>query len=534
MTSEEFAAAFPGESHYVEWKAGAGGSAIQRAVVGFSNADGGVVMIGVDDSGRPIGKALDAGLHRRLWEVVNNVESPGSIEMGRLDVGGTEVAVVSVGRRRQGLAQTSDGTVLVRRGKQNLPLTGAALMELVSQRVHDSFDSSLSRWPLSAADPGLLSRLCDAFGIDAGLSERDRADALEERGMAVRRGGETVLTKAGALFLVTGAAAEFGKCFVEVLRFPGHGAEHDRRETFGGTPAEQVDAATRWVDDELGFDLVVVGRRRHELRRLPTRALREAIANAVAHRDYQLAGSAVEVRVTPQEVTVTSPGGFVAPVTSKNLDSAHAARNRRVIQALRAFGLAEDAGRGIRVIVDEMANDLRPGPAFAEHPEGHVTVRLPIEGPVSPEERAWARNLRSRAVLQPGDKRVLIEAARGTELTNAVVRSLLDIDSLGARQCLQRLRDGGLLDQHGDRRGARYRIAAALRRPTSVGLDRAELRDKILEMAARGPVTNSMVRHQLSLSRSEAVTLLKNLVTEGRLKMRGTRRGAHYVATGRR
>ncbi len=533
MTSEEFAAAFPSESHYVEWKAGAGGSAIQKAIVGFSNADGGVVMIGVDDSGRPVGKTLDAGLHRRIWEVVNNVESPGSIEMDRLDVDGIEVAVVSVSRRRQGLAQTSDGTVLVRRGKQNLPLTGAALMELVSQRVQDSFDSSLSRWPLSAADRELLSLLCAAFGIDASLHDRDRADALEERGMAVRRGGEAVLTKAGALFLVRGAAGEFGKCFVEVFRFPRHAAEHDRRTVIEGTPAEQVEAATRWVDDELGFDLVV-GRRRHEMRRLPVRALREAIANAVAHRDYQLAGSAVEVRITAQAVTITSPGGFVAPVTGENLTSAHAARNRRVIQALRAFGLAEDAGRGIRVIVEEMANDLRCEPTFAEDPKGHVTVRLPIESPVSPEERAWTRDLESRAVLQADDKLVLIEAARGTELTNAVVRSLLDTDSFGARQCLQRLRDSGLIDQDGDRRAARYRLSATLRRPASVGLDRAGLREAILEMAASGPVTNSTVRHQLGLSRSEAVTLLKNLVADGRLEMRGSKRGSHYTPPARR
>ena len=269
-----------------------------------------------------------------------------------------------------------------------MPLTGAALVELVSKRVQDSFDSGLSRWILAEADPDLLELLFGVFEIDPNSSEQDRADALEERGMVVHRAGEAVLTKAGALFLVPNASREFGKCFVEVFRFPEHGAEHDRRVVFDGTPAQQVDAATAWIDNELGFDLIVVGRKRHELKRLPVRALREVVANAVAHRDYQLSGSAVEVRVYPREVTVISPGGFVAPVTSENLRNAHAARNRRVIQALRAFGLSEDAGRGIGVVFDEMAQDLRAEPTFAEQPQGHITVQLPIESPVSPEERA--------------------------------------------------------------------------------------------------------------------------------------------------
>ena len=532
MSLDHFRTAFPNESSHIEWKQGVSTKGIQKVLVAFSNADGGVLMIGVDDRGTPTGKPLDEGLERKLWEIVNCVESPGGIGIAGLAVGKREITVVSVERRRQGVSQTSDGTVLIRRGKQNLPLTGADLMELVSQRVHDSFESSLSKWHLADADPELRDSLCAAFGIDLDLAQQDLVDALAERGMVVRRSGEAVLTKAGALFLVPKALNQFGKYYVEVFRFPEGGSEHDRRVAFEGTPAQQVDQATAWIDSELGFDLVVVQRRRHELRRLPVRALREVIANAVAHRDYQLSGSAVEVRVAPHEVLVTSPGGFIAPVTSDNLRSAHAARNRHVIQALRAFGLAEDAGRGIKVIIDEMAKDLRSEPSFEAQPHGHITVRLPIEGPVSPEERAWALELEDRAQILAEDRRVLIEAARGTELTNASVRSLLNVDSSAARQSLQRLRDAGLLAQHGNRGGTRYRLVAGLGRPAWVGLDEAGLRAAVLDMAARGSVTNAMVRHELELSRHDAVVLLRGLVNDGLLELRGFKRGAHYVTTG--
>ena len=532
MSREEFSSAFPGESHYVEWKTGSGRSEIQKAVVAFSNADGGVVMLGVNDKGAITGKPLDEGLKKKIWEIIQEIESPGSVELHSLRVEESYITVISVAERLDAVAQTSDGTLVIRRGKQNLPLKGGAFVGLVSQREQESFDSSPSRWSLPDADPDLLAQICEAFEFDPGLSSQDTADALEERGMVVRAAGSAMLTKAGALFLVPTAPREFGKCFVEVFRFPEGATEHDQRTVFDGTPAQQVDAATAKIDEELGFDLVVVGLNRHELKRLPVKALREVVANAVAHRDYQLSGSAVEVHITPREVLVTSPGGFISPVTSENLRNAHAARNRHVIQALRAFNLAEDAGRGIRVILDEMAADLRTEPTFTEEPPGHVTVRLPVESPVSPEERGWVREQETRAALRPEDRRVLIEAARGVELTNSAVRSLLGIDSAPARQSLQRLRDAGILEQFGERGGARYRIVPSIQRSAGIRLDFTEMPSIVLDMAARGPITNSTLRNRLGLSRQEAVDLLRALTKTGLLEMRGSRRGSHYVLSG--
>ena len=486
-------------------------------------------MVGVDDRGTVIGKRLDDGLQKKIWETIQEVEAPGSVDLHGLRVGKVDITVISVAERQDGIAQTSDGTLLIRRGKQNLPLEGGALVELVSQRERESFDSGPSRWSLPDADSHLLAELCRALEIEPTLGETDIADALEERGMAVRRAGSAMLTKAGALFLVPTAPTEFGKCFVEVFRFPEGATEHDQRTVFDGTPAQQVEAATTKIDEELGFDLVVVGLNRHELKRLPVRALREVVANAVAHRDYQLSGSAIEVHITPREVVVTSPGGFISPVTSENLRNAHAARNRQVIHALRAFNLAEDAGRGIRVILEEMAADLRSEPTFAEEIDGHVTVRLPVESPVSPEERAWVREQEGHALLRPEDRRVLIEAARGVELTNTAVRALLDIDSTRARRGLQRLRDAGFLQQVGEGRGTCYRIVPSMQRSVGIRLDRTELRSIILAMAADGAVTNAMVRTRLGLSRNEVVRLLSGLTADGYLELRGSKRGAHYV-----
>ncbi len=530
VTQKEFGAAFPSEGQYVEWKAGTGRRPIQEAIVAFSNADGGVVMIGIDDRGTVVGCSLDEGVEKDLWEIIGQIESPGPVQLRSMRVGRVEITVVAVGPRRDGVAQTSNGRPLIRRGKQNLPLLGRQLRQLVTSRLPGDFETAPSRWVLGDVDHELLIQLCRALGIESDQDPVNLADALAQRGLAVRGDTARALTNAGALFLVAEAPAAFGKSHVEVFRF-GDGPEYDRREVFDGTPSRQVQDAVDWIIAEIGFDLVVLRTTRHELPRLPVDALREALANAVAHRDYQLSGSAVEVHLRPNEVTVISPGGFAGGVTGENLGEAHFARNKAVINALRAFGLAEDAGRGIDLIRREMAATLRFEPTFEEAPTGWVRAVLSTDGPVTPEELAWTQEVLGEAELLPGDRRVLVEALRGVELTNATVRALLDVGVSPARNTLQRLCESGYLDCDSSGGAARYRLSSAVPAPYGRPLSRNEMRVEILAWADKEPVTNSLVQSRFGVSRSRALTLLRGLAHDGLLTKTGAGRGARYRLT---
>ena len=99
MTREEFATAIPSEGHYVEWKTGISRTEIQRTVVAFSNASGGVIMLGVTDKGTVTGKPRDEGLEKTIWEIIQEVESPGSVELHSLRVGDVDITVISVAER---------------------------------------------------------------------------------------------------------------------------------------------------------------------------------------------------------------------------------------------------------------------------------------------------------------------------------------------------------------------------------------------------------------------------------------------------
>jgi len=281
------------------------------------------------------------------------------------------------------------------------------------------------------------------------------------------------------------------------------------------------------VTEEIGTDVVVLGLRRYELDRLPLRVLREAIANAVAHRVYEDNRRSVRVEIRPMRVRITSPGPLPEPVTVDNMREQNAARNLAVISTLRRFRLAEDAGRGVDLMQDAMAEHLLDAPRFSAD-EATVTVDLPLTSTVSPAERAWVAEVESRGELRPNDRVLVVHAARGRTLTNTSARELLGVDSTHARAALRRLCDAGLLQREGVRAGARYVLAADIAPPPGLRLSRTDLHELVLGLAQSSPVTNQLVRERLSVDRVEALCVLSELVEAGKLVRLGERRGVRY------
>lgn len=530
LTPEEFAREFSAESAYVEFKQGFS-KFIPAAVAAFSNTDGGVILIGVADRGEVVGVAGNgAGGEDRLHRCAGDLHNPGRYRVRRLEVGGRLVLVLVVEKRREGFCQTSDGRVLVRRGASNRALIGAALSEFTAARSLSRFETAPTEADLDSADPELRRELADRWSWDEGqLAER-----LRERRFSEKTGLGAKLTVAGALYLLREPHRILGKAYVEVLRFRGGDADYDRRVEITGPLPVQVRNTAAFVLEQIGFDLVIFGLYRHELRRLPENALREAIANAVAHRSYEMSGTPVRVDIRRDRVVVTSPGGLPEPVTVENIRQQNAARNLEVIGTLRRYGLAEDIGRGVDKMHDEMASYLLAPPEF-EEVGSSVRVTLRMGGVVAPEERAWIAELQRRGSLAPRDGLLLVPAAKGETLTNSKARQYLGVDSVQARLALQRLRDRGLLVQQGERGGAKYLISSDISPPSGVRrLWDGEIGSMIVELAREGAVTNRRVREHTGLDRAKALAFLARLTAQGLLEPRGRGRGAHYVLPGSR
>jgi ATP-dependent DNA helicase RecG len=333
------------------------------------------------------------------------------------------------------------------------------------------------------------------------------------------------------LILLKDPSRVLGNAHVELRRFADDTtAGYDRREELRGPIQQVLATAVDRIVAELGTELVVLGVRRYDLPRLPVVVLREAVANALAHRSYEAGGTAVRVEMRPSKVVIRSPGGLPEPVTVENMREASAARNLVVIRVLRRFRLAEDEGLGVDLMQDAMADEMLDPPSFVDN--GHeVTVVLPIRSAVAPVERAWIRELEHRGALHGADRIALVYAARGEILTNSGVREIMGVNADDARETLRRLRDEGFLEQRGRRGGATYRLNGSLRPPAGLRLSAEELDDVVARLATHGSIKNRDVRAATGLERTEALALLNRLVRSGRLRRSGERRGTRYDAT---
>jgi len=547
---EEFQALANRESDRIEFKTGASGKPLQEALVAFSNSDGGLILIGVNDArhvvGRTLDQATDDQIHRAAAVDAHNV---GRYRITEIRVGGQSVVAIEVDRREDGFAQTSDGRILVRRGARNQPLIGDDVWRLASQRTLRRFERSPSEVLRLRVDPAQLHRMCEIYGWDA--DDTDLDDRLRERGLLV----DHELTIAGALVLTDPTETlDTSKFVVEIRWYDGQGPDFRRRLSVGGPLPDQVSAAAKTVIDELGSDLVVTGVHRRDLPRLPPVVVREAIANAVAHRCYDRDRTAIILEIRPHQVVVTSPGRLPDGVTLGTLRQAQAARNPSIIGVLRQFGLTEDAGRGVDVMQDTMRDEMLDAPVFEEVGD-FVRVTLPITGPVTPQERGWLKDLEERGSLEPVDRLLLVHAARrepvglleihGDEirkvgeatmerrLTNSEARKITGLDRDAARTALQRLRDQGLLTQHGSRGGAYYLLDRALIRGSAHGMTNDEIEQLVLDAASTRVLRNEDVRALTGLDRSTVSTILGRLTERGLLHRRGAKRGTEYVRPSR-
>jgi ATP-dependent DNA helicase RecG len=367
----------------------------------------------------------------------------------------------------------------------------------------------------------------DRLGRQHGWSSAEPAldDRLRERGLLT----DAELTVAGALVL-TDPSQTLGtrKFVIEIRLYEDAGTAYRRRVVIGGSLPGQVEEAAEFVSAELGSDLVVIGVLRHDLPRLPAPVIREAIANAVSHRSYELDQSAVIVEIRPQQVIVTSPGRLPDSVTVETMREAQAARNPAIIDVLRRFGLTEDAGRGVDVMQDVMREEMLDPPVFEEVGE-FLRVTLPINGPVTPQERAWLKDLEAEGALEPPDRLLLAHAARGEALTNSRAREITRLDRVYARAALHRLRDTGFLVQQGQRGGTNYVLARGIGHGAVLRLSEPEVERMVLDEAARGPIRNEDVRRLTGLDRADVSALLSRLTTRGRLVRQGEKRGTEYV-----
>ena len=258
-------------------------------------------------------------------------------------------------------------------------------------------------------------------------------------------------------------------------------------------------------------------------------AIREAVLNAVAHRDYRASGS-VFVRQSPSAIQIESPGGFPPGVTAENILFRQVPRNRLLSETLARIGLVERSGQGVDRMFETSIREGKAPPDFSGSDAYHVSVIL--SGAIT--DRTFLRFLEKVSLegtysISTSDLIVLDLVNRGREVPEVL------------RARASRLGDEGVLERVGRGRGTRYVLSPRFYELAGMpaeytrrrGLDRETNKEllarHIHQNAPRGVPFEELAQVLPSLSRDQIKTLLKELKGEGRIRTVGARRAAVWV-----
>lgn len=430
---------------------------LAETLVAFANADGGTVLLGIDESGAPAEGLFGEEMEEALRAALLECRPPIRTEWEQIETATGVAAAIHVPRSTE-LHALADGRVLIRSGSQNRPLSGEQVRQLASGKSSGDYEmQELPGAELGDLDPDMIRDYVAQREEKQGRQIKlPRERLLRQIGALTGEGQPTV---AGMLlfgfepqFFLPQSALTFVRFSGSELRGPGGLPGYTRRDELTGPLAQVIERTWAILLHEMRVEAVVTGLRREERAEYPQIAVREALVNAVCHRDYRLGGRRIEIRMFDDRLEVHSPGGLPGYITIDNIVEEHFSRNPRIVNGLYHWNYIEELGLGIDKMIEAMTKAGHPSPVFRATPHSFTVVlenarqRNPLPGAPGWESSMNERQLRA---IQHMRERGRLTSRDYQEMCPDVSAETLRLDMVD-------LTERGVVMKVGQKRGTYY------------------------------------------------------------------------------
>jgi ATP-dependent DNA helicase RecG len=529
---------------------------IIEAVVCLANrasAQSGWLLIGVEDNGQPTGARPRQGSTidpLRLQALIANRTRPSlsvQVHVVPLQPEGVEVVAIEVPPVRAPVG-TTDGVYLRR------AIGGQGQPECIPMHFHDMQSLQATRGLLDYSAVVIDGATWD--DLDPLEFERLRRFVRESQGQ-----GDTALLQLSneELAKALGAVeANHAVSRIRVLALLLFGKESSLRRllpthevAFQALRGERVEVneffrspLLRVVEEVLQRfraryreEEVMVGLLRVGVPDYSERAFREAVANALIHRDYTRLG-AVHIQWHDDRIEISNPGGFPEGVHLDNiLVTPPRPRNPLLADAFKRAGLVERTGRGIDILFIEQLRNGRPAPSYERSTPTDVVLVLPGGQANLAFVRLVVEENQAGRPLRLDELLLLNTLWQERSLTAAQAARLLQKSDADARAVMERLVEAGLVEGRGERRARTYHLSAATYRRLGMpsayvrqrGFEPLQQEQMVLQYVQKyGRISRAEVAELCHLSPPQAYRLLQRLAKSGKLIQRGRKKGTWY------
>jgi ATP-dependent DNA helicase RecG len=496
----------------------------------LANEGGGKIILGVTDR-RPrriVGTSAFEEPGRTVAGLVDRLHI--RVSCSEIQHPDGRVLVFDTPPRLPGAPIQFDGVYWARAGDELRSLPAEELRRVFDEAGPDFSAGKHPSATLADLDSGLIARFRESWirkSGNTGLAHVASEQLLEDAELLV----DGKLTHAALILLGTHAALGRHLAQAEVV--------FEYRSSEASTPYQQ---RLEFRSGFLGFldDIWKVISLRNEtlhyqegffVRDIPAfneMVIREAVLNALTHRDYRLAGS-IFIRQFPQKLEIVSPGGFPPGITPENLLWRQSPRNRRIAEVCAKCGLVERSGQGANRMFEESIKEGKPRPDYSGSDDYQVALTL----------RGEIQSLDFLRFLEKvGQERQAKFTTDDLLVLDSIQRDLAVPETLKSQ--LPHLLEQGIIERIGRGRGVRFilsrefheflgKAGAYTRRK---GLDRETNKELLLKHAEESPLPGAAMKdfEQVlpALSRRQILLLLQELRQEGKIHPEGQRRTARW------
>ena len=458
-----------GESHFREFKSGEDGPPgyktlrkakavcvdVARTLVAFANADGGELLVGVEDNCQITGlnefSETELDLIEKAPHTHVHADTPlQNLSVARLELDGKLVIYFSIAKSNSYVHHTADGRCIQRRDLESVPISAQQInierREVLSQEYDREFVDGAQ---VSDLNLNLVKIVSDQ--ISSGMSAEkclQYLNLLEYDRMGVR------LRRAALLLFAKVPEKWHPRLQLRVMKVEGvelqSGSEYN-------VSADEV--VTGNIIDllENGWDALrpflvqpVFGRNAKFGQRVmyPEHACTEALVNAIAHRDYSQEGQGIEIYIYQDRMEVRSPGSLLSVIRVEDLieqKGVHHSRNGLIARVLRELGYMRELGEGIRRIFELMKRNELAAPNLT-NTSSTFSVELFHRPSYSMRERLWLDQFSDFDLTR--EEKVIVLLGQGAQLIapQDIWDALGIVDTEHYRQVVFSLQEKGILD----------------------------------------------------------------------------------------
>ena len=351
-----------------------------ETVCAFLNGEGGTVLFGINDKGDIVGQEVADSTKRSIAEHIAALEPSAPVKVSYISLPSCnrQLIAMSVASSRMERPFLYRGRAYMRVESTTTTMPQHIYEKLLLERsgINHSWESFVNP-KLSVNDLNVDEILKTVrLGIECGRLPESTGTDIEDILNRLELSSEGVLRNAAAVLFAKKEMGDYFQCGIRLARFRGSDKSvFIDNEQIQGNVFELLDAAMSFAFKHLSLSGVVSGLEREEHLSVPYKALREAVINAICHRDYRQPGASVGMAIYDDRVEIENPGYL--PTDWKLAVTQHKTRsnppNPLIANALYKRKTVEKWGRGIELMINECKQQGLPEPDFAEL-AGFVTV----------------------------------------------------------------------------------------------------------------------------------------------------------------